>query len=65
MKQEISEAAAKEKARERSHNYYAANRERCKKTAYERALRQGKIKQPKQNTLEAHGLSDLQTVQLA
>ncbi len=55
MKREITEVQ-KEKARERSQNYYAANKERCKKASYERALLQGKIKQPKQKTLELHCL---------
>ena len=46
----------KVKAKERSRLYYAANRDRCRLAAYERAMRSGRIKQPRATTLARYGL---------
>ena len=45
------------KAKERSRKYYSANKDRCRRLAYERACRNGRIKQPREATLARYGLS--------
>ena len=46
------------KAKERSRKFYSENKERCRRLAYERACRNGRIRQPREATLARYGLSE-------
>ena len=48
----------REKAKERSRLYYLAHKEHCRMLSYERALKKGRIKAPRKETLERYGLSE-------
>ena len=47
------------KAKERSRLYYLAHRDHCRKRAWERAWKSGRIMRPKPTTLARYGLEGL------
>ncbi len=52
----MCETDKRAKAKERSRKYYSVNKDRCRRLAYERACRNGRIKQPRATTLARYGL---------